>query len=99
MKRYIPFLLLAAFGAAQNTENAAAMDRLLDRIVDREAVFMETMKKRAPLVETYIQEQSPHSGKLLKDHYFLGRLHFGDNVSYESLINRTDTSEIGRAHV
>ena len=47
--------LLAAGGAASDVKPDSEINRLLDRIVAREQAFLERMKLRAPLVETYIQ--------------------------------------------
>lgn len=102
--RLLLSLLPAATLAAQTTNVAnnvtpapasdAVVDRLLDRIVQREHEFLERMKQRAPLVETYIQESSlpgaasPESTEPERDDYFLGRLRLGDSVGYEKLIER-----------
>jgi len=72
---------------------AAAVDQLLDRITERERLFMESMHSRSPLIETYIQESSDSAegeDRPVKDHYFLGRFRLGDTVVYESLVERTD---------
>jgi hypothetical protein len=74
-----------------------AVDRLLDRIVLRERTFMESMRKLAPLVETYIQESpedvtgiAPEDVRPYKDHYFLGRFRVAGEILYEPLVERTD---------
>ncbi len=99
MKRIVLSLLAGALAAqaqvaaVPSTAGKAAVDKLLDRIVEREQAFMVSMKKRSPLVETYIQE-SPvtESGDAPpnKDHYFLGRIHMADALSYSPLVDRTD---------
>lgn len=75
----------------------AAVDHLLDRIVEQEHAFLARMKNRSPLIETYVQETSfpadgveSHPGK---DHYFLGRFHLGDAVGYEKLIEHTGSAK------
>ena len=99
MKRIVLALLACALAApaqtVPSTAGKAVVDKLLDRIVEREQAFMVSMKKRAPLVETYIQE-SPltESGDAPpnKDHYFLGRIHLFDALSYSPLVERTDVA-------
>ena len=83
--------------AAQTAKSAstAAVDKLLDRVVAGERAFLERMQQRTPLVETYIQETSmEESGdaRPAKDHYFLGRFHSGDALTYEKLVEHTDAA-------
>jgi hypothetical protein len=88
MKRAIVFLLALSAGA-----QTPALDKLLDRIVEREQNFITSMRKLSPIVETYIQESSAMpDGEFLpvKDHYFLGRVKLGDSLAYTSLVERTD---------
>jgi hypothetical protein len=98
MKRIFLALFATSLAATAQTpgpsaSGRAAVDKLLDRIVEKEQAFMVSMKKRAPLVETYIQE-SPvtESGDAPpnKDHYFLGRIHIADSLTYSPLVERTD---------
>ena len=102
MQRILLALLAGAFTAvaqpptsAPGASGKAVVDKLLDRIVEREQTFMVSMKKRAPLVETYIQE-SPvvESGDAApnKDHYFLGRIHMAESLRYSPLVERTDVA-------
>ncbi|HEY1759004.1 MAG TPA: M48 family metalloprotease [Bryobacteraceae bacterium] len=75
------------------TASSGPVDHLLDQIVERERTFLEGMRGRAPLIETYIQETSSSAGsdgRPDKDHYFLGRFRLGENVAYEKLLERTD---------
>lgn len=71
----------------------AAVDRLLDRIVEREKTFLDSARKRTPIIETYIQE-TPEPAlaeeRPNKDHYFLGRFRLGEALGYETLIERSD---------
>jgi hypothetical protein len=91
MKRFLIANLLLLPILAQ-TPNAA-VDRLLDRIVEREKAFLEVTKKRTPLIETYIQE-APDAAlgddHPSKDHYFLGRFRLGEALAYETLVERSD---------
>jgi len=69
------------------------VEKLLDRIVERERIFLTTIQLRTPLVETYIQEtpeSSAAAARPTKDHYFLGRFRLGDSITYEPLVERTD---------
>jgi hypothetical protein len=83
---------LAALAFAADDPNPV-VDRLLDRVVAREKVFLETIKTRMPIVETYIQETPESSGEDTrpdKDLYFLGRFRLGETLAYESLVDRSD---------
>ena len=54
-----------------------SFDQMVDRVIQREHLFMETMKKLHPLAETYIQnirEDKEHNVTPTSDTYFLGRL-------------------------
>ena len=73
-------LLLATPLAAE--DSASAINRLLDRIVEREHVLLETLRTHTPLVETYIQETPETAGDdahPVKDHYFLGQIRIGSD--------------------
>jgi hypothetical protein len=91
MKRFLIANLLL-FPLIAQTPNAA-VDRLLDRIVEREKAFLEVTKKRTPVIETYIQE-APDTAlgddHPSKDHYFLGRFRLGEALAYETLVERSD---------
>ena len=113
MKRTLIFLLTSLAATAQGLGPSPgpslspndAVDRLIDRMVEREHAFIEGMKGRQPLIETYIQEISRGAGedaranadvrpsadaRPSKDHYFLGRFALGATVVYEKLLERTD---------
>ena len=90
------YTLLAVFvalplAAAEPTD--ALVDKLLDRIVERENLFLAAIASRTPLVETYIQE-GPEGGdasaRSTEDHYFLGRVRWNGVVDYQPLVARTD---------
>ncbi|HEY3616473.1 MAG TPA: M48 family metalloprotease [Candidatus Sulfotelmatobacter sp.] len=56
---------------------AVTLNDVLDRVVQREHLFMAQMRHLHPLVETYLQDlKNDHDGNTLpvKDQYFLGRL-------------------------
>ena len=90
-------LSIAASVPAQNSgaTSNAVVDRLLDRIVAQEHTFLEGMRDRAPLIETYLQESSSSDPGVPpdKDHYFLGRFRLGETVAYEKLIEHTDSPQ------
>jgi hypothetical protein len=69
------------------------VEKLLDRIVDREQAFLDAIAARTPLAETYIQ-QTPEGGEASaqpsEDHYFLGRVRWNDVVDYQPLVAHTD---------
>ena len=86
-------VLFAALPLAAAEPADALVEKLLDRIVERERTFLTTIQPRTPLVETYIQEtpeNSDASARPTKDHYFLGRFRLGDTITYEPLVQRTD---------
>jgi hypothetical protein len=86
-------LLLVTPLAAE--DSASAVNRLLDRIVERENALIETLQMRAPVVETYIQETTGTArdeSYPAKDHYFLGQIQMGSSIEYLPLIERTDSA-------
>jgi hypothetical protein len=90
---FVHFLLLVfalPFRAPLCAQDLPAGDRLLDRIVKHERTFMEHLRTRTPLVETYIQETSGSSG-MGRDHYFLGRLNFTEIKRYTPIAARSST--------
>jgi hypothetical protein len=86
--RTIGFLLLVSSTAGVAAENpklspALSFDQTVDRVVEREHKFVETMKRMHPLAETYIQnlnEDSDHDVEPVSDEYFLGRLDLSDGT-------------------
>jgi len=85
---------LIAFPLAAE-DSAAPIDRLLDRIIEREAALIGALQIRTPVVETYIQESPETTGDdahPLKDHYFLGKVRIDSALEYTPLIERTDAA-------
>ena len=74
-----------------DNDGNAVVDKLLDKIVERERQTLEALRPRTPLIETYIQE-TPGGNSPTKDHYFLGRFRLGQNVSYEPLISGEESA-------
>src|ERR1700744_4517400 len=78
---------LPAESAGQRSEPAspppppASFNEVLDRVVQREHLFVAQMRHMRPLVETYLQDlKTDNSGNdsPVKDQYFLGRLDMSD---------------------
>jgi len=65
-------------------------DNMVDRVIQREHLFIETMQRMHPLVETYIQnirEDKEHNVQPIADTYFLGRGDFA-NTAEEALFEK-----------
>ena len=93
MKVLIAFVLIAFPLAAD--DSTSAVDRLLDRIVERESALIDMLQSHTPVVETYIQEMPETAGDdahPVKDHYFLGQIKIGSSMEYTPLIERTDAA-------
>jgi hypothetical protein len=90
------FALLASFLAlplAAADPLDPRVDKLLDRIVEKEQGFLDFIRARTPVIETYIQETAKPTeagARPTKDHYFLGRFRLTGTVNYETLVERTD---------
>jgi len=75
---------------ASTTASApTSFDQVIDRVVEREHLFMAEMRHMHPLVETYIQNMK--SDKELgavpvSDQYFLGRLDLSDGTQDRSFV-------------
>jgi hypothetical protein len=63
----------------------------MDRVIQREHLFLAQMRHMRPMVETYLQDlKNDNSGKTLpvKDQYFLGRLDMSDGPDDTSFIGQ-----------
>src|ERR1700733_1368913 len=63
------------------SQSAASLGDVIDRVVQREHLFLAQMRHMHPMVETYIQDlkaDSDGNPQPVKDHYFLGRLDMAD---------------------
>src|SRR5215469_11216053 len=63
----------------QQRKLTASQNALIDKAIGREKAVIKTVKERAPLVETYIQNMKPDSllGQVPEsDQHFLGRVEF-----------------------
>src|SRR5580693_3291719 len=66
---------------ANSQSSAASFGDVIDRVVQREHLFLALMRHLHPMVETYIQDlktDSSDNPQPVKDHYFLGRLDMTD---------------------
>jgi Peptidase family M48 len=69
----------------------ASFNEVLDRVVQREHLFMAQMRHMRPLVETYLQDlKTDRSGNPspVKDQYFLGRLDMSDGPEDISFVGQ-----------
>ncbi len=76
-------LMLAVTGFAQAPADQS-VDRMVERIVAREQLLVDNIRKFTPLVETYLQnvQPDPELGLVpISDQYFLGRVDVGDAFS------------------
>lgn len=84
------FWIIAVLISVSSVEaQDGSVDRLLDRVVTQEQVFLDSLSAHAPLFETYIQESGTQADTPNKDHYFLGRVRIMDTVGYQPLIEKT----------
>jgi hypothetical protein len=68
--------------AALKAQDQIGSDKMVDKILAREKNVRETLQKFSPIAETYLQLQTPKDeGFVLSgDRYFLGEVHFGQDV-------------------
>ena len=84
-----------ATAPAQTTESlpaaALTLNDVLDRVVQREHLFMAQMRHMHPLVETYLQDlknDAAGNASPVKDQYFLGRLDMTDGPEDVSFVGQ-----------
>ncbi len=84
-----------ATAPAQTTESlpaaALTLNDVLDRVVQREHLFMAQMRHMHPLVETYLQDlknDATGNASPVKDQYFLGRLDMTDGPEDVSFVGQ-----------
>jgi hypothetical protein len=73
-----------------------AQNALIDKAIAREKVVVKTVKDRAPLVETYIQNMRPDPllGQVPdSDQHFLGRVEFNKVIGDQSYAVNSETSK------
>jgi len=69
----------------------SSFNDVMDRVIQREHLFVAQMRHMRPMVETYLQDlKNDPSGKTLpvKDQYFLGRLDMSDGPDDTSFIGQ-----------
>lgn len=74
----------------------ANQNALIDKAIAREKVVIKTVKERAPLVETYIQNMKPDpvvSQVPESDQHFLGRVDFKNVIQDDSFAVNRDTAQ------
>jgi hypothetical protein len=74
----------------------AAQNALIDKAIAREKIVIKTVKDRAPLVETYIQNMKPDPllGQVPEsDQHFLGRVEFSKVIGDQSFAVNKETSQ------
>jgi hypothetical protein len=75
---------------------SAAQNALIDKAIVREKAVVKTVKERAPLVETYIQNMKPDPvlGQVPEsDQHFLGRVEFKNIIGDNSYAVNKETSQ------
>src|SRR5580704_5782733 len=80
-------------GGAVSAPPPASFDEVLDRVVQREHLFLAQMRHMHPMVETYLQDlKNDSNGNAfpVKDQYYLGRLDMSEGQGPE------DTSFVGQ---
>src|SRR5438552_13224340 len=71
--------------------SAITLNDVLDRVVQREHLFMAQMRHMHPLVETYLQDlknDSDGNAIPVKDQYFLGRLDMSEGPEDISFVGQ-----------
>ena len=91
-------LLLTLSANAQPSANpspaslpSTTMDKVVDRVIEREHALMEMLKTRTPLVETYLQNlkfDRQVGPAPVQDHYFLGRMDLGESVDRRDYLSK-----------
>ena len=78
-------------GISLATPSPASFDDVMDRVVQKEHLFLAQMRHMHPMVETYLQNlKSESDGKTtpVKDEYFLGRLDMSDGPEDTSFMGQ-----------
>jgi hypothetical protein len=98
----LPASAAMGFGKQKRDQNllpsrklTASQNALIDKAIAREKVVIATIKQRAPIVETYIQNMKPDpvmSQVPQSDQHFLGRVDFGNVIGDNPYdVNKSDS--------
>src|ERR1035438_2472555 len=96
MRRIIPnwlLLICTIAGPGLAADDREAVSKLLDRIAQQEQQFIQELRTRSAILETYIQETpdpARDAGQVVRDHYFLGRLDFSKGLEYTPMTAHGD---------
>ncbi len=103
-------VLIAAFAvavsvmaqdAAVPAAPAASFDQVIDRVMEREAIFNKNLRNYNPLVETYIQNMKADKelGAVPEsDRYFLGRMSYQGKVDQKSFVDENKPNFFTRGY-
>jgi Peptidase family M48 len=86
-----PSVATSPSSESQPPPAAVTLNDVLDRVVQREHMFMAQMRHMHPIVETYLQDLKNDSGGIavpVNDKYFLGRLDLSDGAEDVSFVGQ-----------
>jgi len=78
-------------GGTPSVPPPASFNELMDRVIQREHLFLAQMRHMRPMVETYLQDlKTENNGSVapVKDQYFLGRLDMSDGPEDTSFVGQ-----------
>jgi hypothetical protein len=77
--------------AIENGQSPRSFNDVMDRVIQREHLFLAQMRHMRPMVETYLQDLKPDGSgnpQPAKDQYFLGRLDMSDGPEDTSFVGQ-----------
>jgi hypothetical protein len=83
--------VIDASGQPQATPPPATFNEVMDRVIQKEHLFVAQMRHMRPMVETYLQDLKSDSNgdaHAVKDEYFLGRLDMSDGPEDTSFVGQ-----------
>ncbi len=100
LKIVVVLILLGVAGLAQTApQKPLTTDQVVDRIVQQEEAFMDSLRDYSPLAETYIQEMRADKELGLvptDDHYFLAKTEFSQGIRDRVFIGAGQGAKRGR---
>ena len=93
--------LAVAQDAPQQGTSASSFDQVIDRVMEREAIFVNNMRNYNPMVETYIQNMKTDKelGAVpASDRYFLGRMSYQGKVDQKSFVDEDKPGFFARSY-